>query len=391
MRKLHIINLAKMGGVERLFLQYINDATSADDIIFCISNHIGPEIEQYLTGKKITFVNRIINSVTLKYPVFMRKFALQTKLWFAKPDAVIIWDLIPGFAGKPSRGKVIYYDHGCSWRYAHSKKNLAFFALLDGCISAAKASKRVMELRFDPDCPVKTVINRIQPPPGINKGDKMLSAPLRLGVAARLVGLKGISVALLALKALQDRGMDVTLDIAGKGPDEDAFRQLAEKLGISKQVNFLGFKDDLSGFYNAIDIYLSTPVTEPFGLSCMEALFYGVPVVFPMIDGQPEVVEDGVCGVGIVPDVAPEAHKALTGINVNFPYDVYSPEQDRLVSPMLMDHHAVANAVIKIAGDDYATWRANAFAHVAQHFDYKNFISEFNATILEVVDENNKK
>ena len=123
----------------------------------------------------------------------------------------------------------------------------------------------------------------------------------------------------------------------------------------------------------------------------MEALFYGVPVVFPMIDGQPEVVEDGVCGVGIVPDVAPEAHQALTGINVNFPYDVYSPEQDRLVSPMLMDHHAVANAVIKIAGDDYATWRANAFAHVAQHFDYKNFISEFNATILEVVDENNKK
>jgi len=236
MRKLHIINLAKMGGVERLFLQYINDATSADDIIFCISNHIGPEIEQHLTGKKITFVNRIINSVTLKYPVFMRKFALQTKLWFAKPDAVIIWDLIPGFAGKPSRGKVIYYDHGCSWRYAHSRKNLAFFALLDGCISAAKASKRVVELRFDPDCPVKTVINRIQPPPGINRSEKMLTAPLRLGVAARLVGLKGISVALLALKTLQDRGMDVTLDIAGKGPDEEAFRQLAEKLGIAKHV-----------------------------------------------------------------------------------------------------------------------------------------------------------
>jgi len=220
MRKLHIINLAKMGGVERLFLQYINDVTSADDIIFCISNNIGPEIEQHLSGKKIIFVNRVINSVKVKYPVFMRKYALQTKLWFAKPDTTIIWDLIPGFAGKPSRGKVIYYDHGCSWRYALSKKNLAFFSLLDGCISAAKASKRIIELRFAPKCPIKTVINRILPPPGIKKGNKTLTSPLRLGVAARLVGLKGISVALLALKTLQDRGMSVTLDIAGKGPDE---------------------------------------------------------------------------------------------------------------------------------------------------------------------------
>lgn len=391
MRKLHIINLAKMGGVERLFLQYINDVTSADDIIFCISNNIGPEIEQHLSGKKIIFVNRVINSVKVKYPVFMRKYALQTKLWFAKPDTTIIWDLIPGFAGKPSRGKVIYYDHGCSWRYALSKKNLAFFSLLDGCISAAKASKRIIELRFAPKCPIKTVINRIQPPPGIKKGNKTLTSPLRLGVAARLVGLKGISVALLALKTLQDRGMSVTLDIAGKGPDEEDFRQLAKKLGITDTVNFLGFKDDLSDFFNNIDIYLSTPVTEPFGLSCMEALFYGVPVIFPVIDGQPEVVKDGVCGVGIIPDVSPEMHQTLTGINVNFPHCVYSPEKDGLVEPMLLDHNAVANAVIAIAGDRYAAYRENAFIHIAENFDYNNFIKEFNSTILEIIDENNKK
>ena len=44
MRKLHIINLEKMGGVERLFLQYIQDVTTNQDCIFCISNQIGPEI-----------------------------------------------------------------------------------------------------------------------------------------------------------------------------------------------------------------------------------------------------------------------------------------------------------------------------------------------------------
>ncbi|MDM7155471.1 lipopolysaccharide biosynthesis protein, partial [Klebsiella pneumoniae] len=56
MRKLHIINLEKMGGVERLFLQYIQDVTTNQDCIFCISNQIGPEIAQHLTGRKVTFV-----------------------------------------------------------------------------------------------------------------------------------------------------------------------------------------------------------------------------------------------------------------------------------------------------------------------------------------------
>jgi glycosyltransferase involved in cell wall biosynthesis len=385
MRKLHIINLEKMGGVERLFLQYINNDAAADDVIFCISNKVGPEILQYLSGKKITFVNRIINAFTLKYPVFLRKFALQSKLWLANADAIIIWDLVPGFVGKPSRGKVIYYDHGCSWRYAKNKKNLAFFAMLDGCISAARASKRVMEIRFNPQCPMHTVINRIAPPTNIFRGEKPMSSPIRLGIAARLVGLTGISVALLALKSLQDRGIDTTLDIAGKGPDEANFRQLAGKLGIADRVNFLGFQDDLSAFFNRIHIYLSTPVTEPFGLSCMEALFYGVPVVFPLIDGQPEVIQNGVCGVGIIPNVKPQKHFEITGVNINFPYDVYSPAKDKMVSPLLMSHEAVADAVVSIAGKGYEKYRENAFSYVEKHFAYQNFIHEFESTVTDVI------
>jgi glycosyltransferase involved in cell wall biosynthesis len=133
------------------------------------------------------------------------------------------------------------------------------------------------------------------------------------------VGLKGISVALLTLKNLLDRGTNVTLDIVGKGPDEQQFKALAEKSGIADRVNFLGFHDDLSHFFNNIHIYLSTPVTEPFGLSCLEALFYGVPVIYPLIDGQPEVVKNGYCGIGITPDVTPEDHFRLCGVNVNFP------------------------------------------------------------------------
>lgn len=393
MRKIHIINLEKMGGVERLFLQYIHDITASDDEIFCISNQMGPEIARHLTDKKVTFVNRILNNLPLKYPSFLRKYALQSKVWLAKANAIIVWDLVPGFVGKPSRSNVIYYDHGCSWRYPHNIKTLNFFSLLDGCISAAHASRRVMELRFALKCPMETVINRILPPKNVFHGEKPLSSPLRLGVAARLVGLKGISVALLTLKTLTDRGINAVLDIAGKGPDEENFRNLTDQLGITERVNFLGFQDDLCDFFNSIHIYLSTPVTEPFGLSCMEALFYGVPVVFPKIDGQPEVVKDNFCGIGVVPDVTPEAHQALTNVDVNFPYNVYSPLQDRLVPPMLMSQEATADAIQHIIQNEseYQRYRKNAFKYVTAHFEYKNFVSEFNATISGIVDAKSKK
>ena len=386
MRKIHVINLEKMGGVERLFLQYIHDASSEQDRIFCISNKIGPEIAQHLQGRNVTFVNRIINGYPLKFPPFLRKFALQIKTWLANSEAIIVWDLVPVFAAKPSRGKVIYYDHGCSWRYPHNKKTLDFFASLQGYISASHASQRVMALRFHLPCPSRVLINRIAPPANIFTGDKPLSSPLRLGVAARLVGLKGISVALLTVKNLLDRGMNVTLDIAGKGPDEEQFQALAAQLGISEQVNFLGFQNDLSHFFNHIHIYLSTPVTEPFGLSCLESLFYGVPVIYPLIDGQPEVVKNGYCGIGITPEVTPEEHFARCGINVNFPHDVYFPEQDALLPPLLVSPEKCAEAVLKIVNGDYELFRQNAFEHVKTHFDSTTFVSDFNSTVSELVD-----
>ncbi|MGD8165260.1 glycosyltransferase [Pantoea sp. FN0307] len=385
MHKLHIINLEKMGGVERLFLQYIQDDSAQNDAIFCISNHIGPEIVKHLSNRKITFVNRIFNKVSIKYPAFLRKYALQLKLLLAQPDAIIVWDLVPNLLAKPNRSKIIYYDHGCSWRYRHNKKTLRFFSMLSGVISAAWASKRVMEIRFNLPCPVNVVINRILPPRDIFMGMKTPLTSVRLGIAARQVGLKGISVALQTLRVLLDRGMNVTLDIAGKGPDEEKFKALSHKLGIADRVRFIGFQQDLSNFFNHIHIYISTPVTEPFGLSCMEALHYGVPVVFPLIDGQPEVVKNGYCGIGIVPDILPETHWQQTGIDVDFPHYVYYPKEDKLLPPKLLSPEACADAIENIAGPDYERYRANAFTHVRTHFDHKNFVSDFNKNIDGII------
>ncbi|MFG1175470.1 glycosyltransferase [Erwiniaceae bacterium CAU 1747] len=382
MKKLHIINLGKMGGVERLFLQYLNEAGDDSNEIICVSREVGPEIARQMPQHKVTFATRLIDRLPLRCPQFLRKYLLQWKVNRANADVIIVWDLIPGLAAKPKRGKLLYYDHGCSWRYAKNAKTLRFFSMLDGVISASYASKRVMELRFNLPCPHKVVINRIKTPDEISAAPRHLSSPVRLGTASRLVSLKGISVGLLTLKELLSRGHDVVMEIAGKGPDRDRFVALAERLQLGDRVTFSGFQHNVADFFNRTDIYLSTPVTEPFGLSCMESLYFGVPVVFPMVDGQPEAVKEGVCGIGIVPSVSIEQHKNLTGIEVDFPHQVYDPIEDKLVSAKLISHIDCANAVEKLMVENhYESFSRNAQQFPLDNFSFEVFKDVFNSTL----------
>ncbi len=378
MKKLHIINLGKMGGVERLFLQYINDTADGSNDVICVSSEVGEEISKQISHQKITFANRLFSALPLRCPQFLRKYWLKRKIEKANADVIIVWDLIPGLSAKPKRGKLIYYDHGCSWRYAKNHKTLGFFGMLDGCISASYASKRVMELRFNLPIIPQVVINRIQTPMDINPQPKSLGQPIRIGSASRLVTLKGISVTLLMMKELLQRGHNVTLEIAGKGPDKEKFEQLVNKLQINDHVIFSGFQDNVANFFNRIDVYMSTPITEPFGLSCMESLYYGVPVIFPQVDGQPEAIKDGYCGIGLIPNVTIEQHEHLSGIKVDFPHDVYNPITDSLVRPQLLSHTDCADAFEKlIVPDVYQNMSQNARNYPLENFNYALFKKEF--------------
>lgn len=387
MKKLHIINLGKMGGVERLFLQYINDFSEGKDEVICISNDIDEDIRQQMPQQKIIFASRLFNGLKLKAPQFLRKYLLQKRVEASDAQTIVVWDLVPRLTAKPKRAKLVYYDHGCSWRYPKNHKTLSFMRMLDGVISASAASSQVMQHRFKLPCPHHVVINRIMTPSGIRSEPRQLSSPIKIGTASRQVTLKGISVTLLTLKELLRRGHNVTLEIAGKGPDRDAFIALTNRLGIENNVTFSGFQQDIAPFFNRIDIYMSTPVTEPFGLSCMESLYFGVPVIYPLVDGQPEVIKNSVCGIGLSPSVTIEEHEKLTGIHVEFPYEVYDPVRNTMTSPLLLSHIACADAVETLFDQPtYQRFSEESKKWTKEHFDYAVFKTEFNGALRAIMD-----
>jgi L-malate glycosyltransferase len=93
------------------------------------------------------------------------------------------------------------------------------------------------------------------------------------------------------------RAMPSVLVMVGDGPDRVAAEKEAEALGVSDQTVFLGRLDSIAPLLAGADLFLLPTERESFGLSALEALACGVPVIGTRAGGLPEVVQDGVTGV----------------------------------------------------------------------------------------------
>ena len=86
------------------------------------------------------------------------------------------------------------------------------------------------------------------------------------------------------------------LVMVGDGPDRVHAEAEARELGVEERVFFLGKIEAVAPLLSAADLFLIPSQSESFGLSALEALASGVPVVGSNTGGLPEVVRDAVTG-----------------------------------------------------------------------------------------------
>jgi N-acetyl-alpha-D-glucosaminyl L-malate synthase BshA len=107
-----------------------------------------------------------------------------------------------------------------------------------------------------------------------------------------------------------------TLVLAGDGPQRPDAEHEAERLGVASDVRFLGKIDAVAELLRAADLFVLPSRSESFGLSALEAMACGVPVLATKVGGLPEVVEDGVTGalipLGDLDGMAQKAFELLT-------------------------------------------------------------------------------
>lgn len=122
--------------------------------------------------------------------------------------------------------------------------------------------------------------------------------PLRLLHVGRLVRTKGVRDVLRAMSLLTD--LDLTLDVVGAGPDQDACERLAASLGLADRVTFHGWlgRDAVARRYRQADVFVFPSYREPGGNAPFEAMGHGLPLV--VCDrGGPGAAVDTTCAEAV--------------------------------------------------------------------------------------------
>ncbi|MEN0643145.1 1,4-alpha-glucan branching protein domain-containing protein [Alkalicoccobacillus gibsonii] len=123
-------------------------------------------------------------------------------------------------------------------------------------------------------------------------GSRACSPTVNLFSFGRLVPEKGFQFLLEAMQLLKKRGYDIQLQLAGEGPYYDRLSQLTESLKLTKHVSFKGFLQatECLAQLEEADIVVVPSLYEPFGLSALEAMSVGKPVIASSVGGLKELI-----------------------------------------------------------------------------------------------------
>ncbi|MFW5662581.1 MAG: N-acetyl-alpha-D-glucosaminyl L-malate synthase BshA [Bacteroidota bacterium] len=137
----------------------------------------------------------------------------------------------------------------------------------------------------------------------------------------------------------------VKLVLIGDGPERSECERLARELNISDKVRFLGKQQAVPELLSCAELFLLPSQSESFGLSELEAMSCGVPVVAANIGGIPEVVSHG--ETGFIAEMGDISRMA------------------RYVTELLTNKKK------------WETFSENSFKRAKEHFDSKMIISQY--------------
>jgi glycosyltransferase involved in cell wall biosynthesis len=158
---------------------------------------------------------------------------------------------------------------------------------------------------------------------GLKTDEKIL---LQLG---RMVPRKGVDNVVRSLGRLKDKGVPYRLVVVGGETDDPnpmacpeiaRLLQIARAEGVEDKVTFVGRKNRemLKYYYCAADIFISTPWYEPFGITPLESMACGTPVIGANVGGIKYSVLDGKTGF-LVPPNDPDTLAAKVHLLISNP------------------------------------------------------------------------
>ncbi len=179
---------------------------------------------------------------------------------------------------------------------------------------------------------------------GILDGDYVI------GVLGRLDPNKQFDLVIEAAAPLLNDA--VKLLVVGKGEEQDHLEQVAATCGVTDKVLFAGERHDVAAVLSAMDLFVASSAQETFGLSVLEALGNGVPVLYttcPALEGL-EVAR------------ACQVPSTVVGLREAMAAEVRAGQRDRVPEPAVEKAYGIQAVTNRIDAlyDELAarrTWR----------------------------------
>ena len=118
-----------------------------------------------------------------------------------------------------------------------------------------------------------------------------------VGIVARLSDVKGHAYLIEAMKFVLEKIPQVQLLIVGDGKMKQGLVKLVRSLGIEKSVYFIPAVSDITQVFGAMDLFVMPSLQEGLGLSLMQAMAVGLPVIGSDVGGIKSLIKMGENGI----------------------------------------------------------------------------------------------
>ena len=327
LRVLHIIGGGEFGGAERHILNLFAalDPRKTATTVVCLFE------EPFARMAKETGVNVLV--VPMRHKLDLGTFTrLSDVIKKNRPDLVhthgVRANLLGRLAAKMAGvnkivttvHSLLVRDYPDFWsRLANSWTERLTRGLTDHFIAVSQGLKYALVEDGLPENKITVIYNgldlhRFKPclPPGTYR--RWLGYDERVplvAIVARLHSVKGHDYFLHAACEVLKVMPKARFLVVGTGPDESVLKEMTARLGLQEVVNFTGFITDIPDLMADMDVLVIPSLWEGFGLTAIEAMTVGLPVVATEVGGLPEVVRPGETGILVPPADAASLAKAI--------------------------------------------------------------------------------
>ncbi len=124
---------------------------------------------------------------------------------------------------------------------------------------------------------------------------------LLVGAVGRLSGEKNFIGLIRVFAGLVRDGLEAELVIIGEGPQRAELEQARAAEGMKDRIHLLGYRSDVTDYYEAMDVFVLSSVREGLPNVLLEAMAMEVPVVATAVAGVPSLVRHECNGLLAVP------------------------------------------------------------------------------------------